>query len=379
MSNIKKCLFPKIHILTPVVCEMNNAVDIATWRTELIKLKRTCLKLMTEVSVNEQDINTQIDNAEHELRMKAKYLVCACQRKLCIAYVEQQRAILRLLNFRRCVVQYRFNVLKQHSNSLSQAKLTQIINEKKTTYVTIFNKYLKLTNPRKKVLKSLLKKIKIHPLNGYHTPIYDGLLAQQFIYLFWDYRSSYFIELFQLYQRTLTSQQIITFLQNIRNDIISDYHLKFTGCCDVIDILLQRSMFPRLYLNTTPSEFNYQLYYGHTRQLLLQTKYKIQLDQYQPLILKCEELNFMTTPIDIFFLIDDIVSSIPSLNNTLIDGDQLLYHVTWVLVHSNLYSVGTIIDILNNYSSFLKAKGKMAYSATVFDSSIRLILSYKGE
>ncbi|EKE42358.1 hypothetical protein ENUP19_0163G0011 [Entamoeba nuttalli] len=409
-------LFPKVTPLLPITSKKIKLDENTKQKylTKLVKLKVICVRLMDQIIKADQKVKEQMFDANQQMKKESLTYFIAQQREMKQASDNYYITQLKRFKFQKNVLAYDFNIIKQHSEILSVVismleksyfvieikkffispisllkkdeieiprkefmnKLNKNLYSAKQHYDEVFTKYLTLTNPRTKVLKTILVDVIIKiDKTSERKFIFSPDLIEHFNYWFWDYRSPYWEDIKRLVLKPIQSKAIMNELRNIRKRIIKDNKIGFIGGSDILDRLIEIVAFPRLYYKTIPLPFDYPTYFSHCK--IIKEKYKgnSQWDgNFNQLISLCNELNLLFIPTDIFKKVDEIVSSIPKLLSSIPDGDELLQHVAWIIGNSDLHCQREVSDILSNCSPYKHSVGKICYSATIFDLALKLII-----
>ena len=417
---LHQSLFPKYKNIPLQIIEGKTIGSFRKNRylKKFIELKRECLTLMEQIIQNDTIVSENLHNVECEKVDECEKFFVSGQhhlRSICFRYFE---IICRKLRFQKNILDYDLNVVKKHlffANQIighleqnkyienidmflipatSLIKVEQIeiprikymndinteIIKRKTKYEEELPKMLELTMPRQKVLRVILKEIQktnventIDLITNEVKYSYSDKVCEMFETWFWDYHSPYFEILKELFNDPQSGKNIIEQFKVIRKEIMIESGLK--GCELVINRLMHLTAFPRIYWNMEFKSFDYKTFLINARRIKNKYKGNKHWDgPFEELIEQCNELNWMVKPTDIFFKVDEIVTKIPELFDDPPDADDLLQHIAWIIIHSELYCWGQISDILQNCTPFPKAISKMSYSATVFDLAIKLIL-----
>ena len=406
-------LFPKYKNILPHINENKSIGSFrkSRYQRKFIELKRECLSLMEQIMQSDSIVSENLRNVECEQVDECDKYFLAQQtelRKVCFNYFD---IICRKLKYQKMILDYDSNVVKKHLyfanqilNYLDQNKYIENIDmflipatslikiekieiprikymdeinmeimKRKTQYEMEIEKWNEMTLPRSRVLKLILKEIQKTNPDGIVDKIinevnyeYSEKVVEMFELWFWDYHSSYFEIVKELFTDPVDGKHIMETFKTIRREIMIENGLK--GCELVINRLMHLTAFPRLYWSLEMKSFD-------TKRIKEKYIGNPHWDgPFDELIEQCNELNWMVLPTEIFMTVDKIVTRIPELFEKPPDADDLLQHVAWIVINSELYCWGQISDILQNCSPFPKAISKMSYSATVFDLAIKLIL-----
>ena len=412
-------LFPKYTNIPPKIVEGKTIGSFRKNRylKKFIELKRECLSLMEQIIQNDTIVSENLHNVELQKIDECEKYCVAGQHKLrdiCFHYYD---IICRKLKFQKNILDYDLNVIKRHGyfanqiiSYLEQNKYIENIDiflipptnlikiemieiprikhmneinmeimKRKTKFEMEIPKWNEFTQPRQRILKIILKEIQRTNLENTIDMItnevkyeYSDKVCDMFDLWFWDYHSPYFETLKELFNDPQDGKNIIEQFKIIRKEIMIESGLK--GCELVINRLMHLTAFPRIYYNLEFKSFDCTNFLINARRI----KQKYQGNKhwdgpFEELIEQCNELNWMVKTTDIFLTVDKIVTKIPELFEEPPDADDLLQHVAWIIINSELYCWKQISDILQNCTPFPKAVSKISYSATVFDLAIKLI------
>ncbi|KAL7720332.1 VPS9 domain-containing protein [Entamoeba marina] len=273
------------------------------------------------------------------------------------------------------------DLIQHHLQELNDNK-EQSCEEYKTALQELQNQ------DRKEVLITLLKDITVLDKDSFQEIPHNETTQTHFNQFIFDLNHSIGINLYTFLSNTSDNlcESIPPLIHSISKELIDTYELDFPFIYQILYVLLQRSIFPRLYsslktihtnelsiLDSSFKELQQQIQINPT---LLQFTHidKIQSNPKLIQLAHSTHFNQQYVPYDFLLYLNELITDITSNYDDIITGENLMCVVVWVLVNSSINDVNLLNAYLKQYTPKWMLKGKLSYCTTTYEASIQLIL-----